>query len=179
MSRRPDWLVAQLPVGMLEDDFFRRFVQIFQDLADTIVEGVDNIPNVVDVSVAPAPFVRYLGSWIGVNVVDAALPVDLQRQIVRGYGRLLPHRGTRRGLCDLLELLSGAPAEVEDPGGIWREGDAPEVEPVVRVRVRSTGWMPPEDFVSLVRDELPAHVGLELVVGDEQVWPPVPAEVPV
>lgn len=171
MRRRPDWLISQLPVGMLDDDFFRRFSQIFQDLADTIVEQADNIPNAVDLSVAPDPFVRYLGSWIGVDAVDASLPVPTQRRIVHGYGRLLPHRGTRRGLLELLELLSGSPAEVDDPGGIWREGDSPRTAPVVRVRVASTGWMPAEDFVALVRSELPAQVGLELHVAGQQVWP--------
>lgn len=171
MSRRPDWLLAQLPVGMLEDDFFRRFTQIFQDMADTLVDQVDNIPNAVDLTVAPAELVRYLGSWIGVTTVDASLPVELQRRIVHGQGRILPHRGTKRGLLDLLELLSGQPAEVEDPGGIWREGDAPARQPVVRVRVASTGWMPAEDFVALVRDELPAHVGLELYVAGRLAWP--------
>lgn len=177
MRRRPDWLLAQLPVGMLEDDFFRRFSQIFQDMADTIVEQADNVPNVVDLAVAPDPFVRYLGSWIGAEAVDASLPVPLQRRIVRGYGQILAHRGTRRGLVELLELLSGEPAEVEDPGGIWREGDAPAREPVVRVRVASTGWMPADDFVALVRSELPAQVGLELYVADRLVWPAASQEV--
>ncbi|MGE3621662.1 MAG: phage tail protein [Acidimicrobiia bacterium] len=172
MSRRPDWLVGQLPVGLLEDDFFRRFVQIFQDVADTLMDQADNVPHVVDPTVAPPEVVRYLGSWIGVRSIDAALPVDLQRHLVRGHSRVMANRGTRQGLLDLLELLSGQPAEVEDPGGIWREGDAPRLAPVVRVRVASTGWVGEDDFVRMVREELPAQVGLELVVGGRQVWPP-------
>jgi phage tail-like protein len=177
VSRRPDWLIAQLPVGMLEDDFFRRFVQIFQDVGDTLVDQADNVANIVDPTVAPDAVVRYLGSWIGAQaLIDPSLPVDLQRRLVRAQSRILAWRGTARGLRELLELLSGAPVEIEDSGGVWRQGDAPDHPPVVRVRVESTGWVGTEDFVALVRDELPAHVGLELHVAGEQVWPRPRAE---
>ena len=51
--RREQWLLSQLPVGMVEDDFFVRFVSIFQDVATTLLDGADNIDNLVDVTVAP------------------------------------------------------------------------------------------------------------------------------
>jgi hypothetical protein len=42
-----------------------------------------------------------------------------------------------------------------------------------RHRGRTIGWVSEEDFVTLVRDELPAHVAFELFVGDRLVWPRV------
>ncbi len=36
--------------------------------------------------------------------------------------------------------------------------------------MRSTGWLPENEFVALVRDEIPAHVLAELYVGDRLVW---------
>src|SRR5437763_1081784 len=82
-SRRSDWLLGQLPMGMLDDDFFVRFVSIFQEVATTMLDDVDNLGNVVDVTVAPEPMVRWLGSWLGLSSIDPSLPHELQRRIVR------------------------------------------------------------------------------------------------
>lgn len=169
--RRDDWLVGQLPMGMLDDSFFVRFASLFQELATTLLDGVDNIPNAVDVTVAPAPFVRWLGSWIGVDHIDSSLPESLQRRIVRESGQILSWRGTRRGLVQFLELITGAPVEVEDSGGIFVAGEAGHRVPHVWMRVQSTGWIREEDFVNVVRQELPANVTYELYLRDQRLWP--------
>lgn len=169
--RRGDWLLSQLPVGMVEDDFFYRFVSIFQELSNTVVDGVDNIPNVVDPTVAPEAMVRWLGSWIGVDAVDPALPGELQRRIVRSASATLGWRGTRRGLEQFLRLMSGGPVRVEDGGGVFAEGGAPRRTAWVRMHVASTGWMSERDFASLIREEVPAHVAAELWVGDRRILP--------
>lgn len=171
MRRRPDWLVAQLPMGMLDDDFFVRYVSLFQDVATSLMEDADNIPNVVDVTVAPLEVVRWLGSWIGVTSIDSSLPDALQRRLVREGGQMLAWRGTRQGLQRWLEVVTGGPAEVTESGRIVRDGEADGEAPWVRMHVGSTGWLSSEDFVELVADELPANVRFELYVGDRQLWP--------
>lgn len=171
--RRNDWLLGQLPMGLLDDDFFIRFVSLFQDLATTLLDGVDNIPNAVDVTVAPAPMVRWLGSWIGVDNIDSSLPVGLQRRIVQESSQILSWRGTRRGLVQFLELVTGGPAVVEDSGGIFVAGDAGYRAPHVRMQVESTGWVREDDFVSLIVDELPANVTYEVWIRDRRLWPPL------
>ena len=169
--RRSDWLLSQLPMGMLDDDFFVRFVSIFQDVATTLLEDVDNLDNIIDVTVAPDAVVRWLGSWIGISSIDPSLSVELQRRIVRESAQILAWRGTRRGLQKLLELMTDGPVEIEESGGVFREGDAGTRLPFVRMRVSSTGWVPEKDFVALVADELPANVMFELFVGGRQLWP--------
>ena len=57
MSRNPEWLLQQLPSGMLNDDFFRRYMSIFQTMADTYLDHIDAIEHVFDPSVAPLPMV--------------------------------------------------------------------------------------------------------------------------
>jgi phage tail-like protein len=171
MPRRDDWLLGQLPMGMLEDDFFARFVGIFQHVSTTFLDGVDNLENVVDVTVAPESVVRWLGGWLGIDSIDSSLPHELQRRIVRESGKILAWRGTRRGLTGFLELVSGGPVEIEETGGVFAEGDAPRDPPTVVIRVESTGWVPEADFVEWVRDELPANVRFGLYVGDRQLWP--------
>jgi len=125
--RRDDWLAHQLPVGMVEDPFLARFVALLQGVADTVLHQVDSLPHLFDPAVAPDAMVRTMGRWIGIDWVDPSLPDELQRRIVREYGRLLGWRGTKRGLEQLLELISGAPATVTDTGGVFAEGEAPTV----------------------------------------------------
>ena len=169
--RRDDWLLAQLPVGMVEDEFFVRFVSIFQDVATTLLEGADNMDYVADVTVAPDPMVRWLGTWIGSDAIDPALPVEAQRRRVRIAARTLAWRGTRRGLVEFAELLSGHPVVVRDTGGVYSEGRAPRDPSRVIVTVHSTGGMPDADFAHLLRDEIPAHVYAEIFVGPRRIWP--------
>lgn len=175
MTRRSDdWLLAQLPMGMLEDDFFTRFIRIFQEVATTYMDGVDNLDHIVDPTVAPMPMVPYLGSWIGLNSIDPSLPDQLQRRIVREASSNLAWRGTHRGLVQFLEFLCDGPVEVIENGGVFREGDSPTTPARIEIRVESTGWVTAKDFVALVIDELPAHIPAEIFVGGEMVWPNIP-----
>ena len=156
--RPDDWLVGQLPVGMLEDDLLVRLVRGFQAVADTIVEGVDNIDAAADVTVAPPPMVRFLGRWVGLDLLDESTPEDVQRRMGRSWGDVLAWRGTARGLRMLLELVSGAPVDIDDGGGVYRAGESPSTPAVVRVRVRRPGWLTEDDLQAVVADEVPIHV---------------------
>lgn len=169
--RRDDWLLAQLPIGMMDDDFFCRFVGIFQEMASTLVDGADNIGNILDLTVAPEPMVQWLGSWIGMTAIDRSLPSTMQRRLVQAAGEMLAWRGTARGLRQLLELISGAPAHIAEGGGVHAEGEGSADPAWVRIHVLSTGWLTHEDFVRIVRDEVPAYVSLEVWAGSHKIWP--------
>jgi phage tail-like protein len=175
--RRDDWLLAQLPMGMLEDDFFTRFVRIFQDVATTYLQDVDNLDHLVDPAVTPMPFVPYLGSWLGVRSIDPSLPELLQRRIVTESSGILSWRGTHRGLVRFLELVCDGPVDVVETGGVYREGEAPATPARIEIRVESTGWTTTEDFVELVLDELPASIPTHIFVAGQLVWPELPQAV--
>ena len=169
-ERSPSWMLDQLPVAMLDHDFFVRFVSIFQHLGTNLLEDADNVEHLVNTTVTPTPMLPYLASWIGVETIDDSQPESLQRRIVAGAARTLTWRGTARGLRSYLELITEGPAEVEEGGGIWRAGDAPADTAWVVMRVRTTGLLELDDFVDVVRDEVPAHVRAELYVGPDRVW---------
>jgi len=173
MTRRRDWMLSQLPMGMLDDDMFVRFVSIFQDVATSLLEGADNVPNLVDTTVAPVPALSWLASWIGVTWIEPSLPGEVQRRLVRECGRALEWRGTRRGLEGMLQAVTGGEVIVADNGGVRRgtEGSAVAPDPVVHIEVQSTGWMSEDDFVVLVTDEVPANVRCEIVVNGKMLWP--------
>ena len=169
--RRDDWLLHQLPVGMTDDDFFVRFVTIFQRVADTVVHQVDGVEHAFDPTVAPDNMVRLMAEWFGVDWVDSSLDVRLQREIVMRYAELIPWRGTRRGMVELLELLTRADVEVRDTGGVFAEGEAPQDPPHVRIDVQSLGWNNRKDFAQIVRDELPATVTFTVWMAGVRIWP--------
>lgn len=177
-TRRPDgWLVRQLPVGLTDDDFFHRFVSLFEALSDSVLDGVDTLDHLLDTTVSPLPVVRYLATWLGMPTIDPDLPEELQRRLLQGAGAALQYRGTARGLTAYLRLLTGHEPVIEESGGVYRAGAAPLDAGHVRIRLDHTGgWLRDAHLRELIRDELPAHVSFELVVGGRQLWPPTPAE---
>ncbi|MET3804467.1 phage tail-like protein [Nakamurella sp. UYEF19] len=167
--RHPQWLINQLPVGMLQSDFFVRFVSIFQELGSKLMDDADLVQHIADSTVTPVPMISHLASWIGVDTIDRSLPEPLQRVILASSAKALAHRGTLKGLRNYLEMLSGGPAEVLDGGGVWPEGAAPGDVAWVRMTVQSTGHLSEDEFVAMVRDEVPAHVRAELWIDVRRV----------
>jgi phage tail-like protein len=169
--RSPHWLLEQLPPWMRDDDFLTRFVSVFEEIATTHVEHIDQLEHIFDRTVAPPAMARALGRCVGVDVLDPTLPEALQREVLLEMRALARSQGTRQRLTRLLELVTMAPVEVVDSGRVSVEGDAPLAPPHVRIVAESAGWMDRDDLVGLVRRELPASVTFELWLSDERLWP--------
>lgn len=166
----PGWLVGQLPVGMRDDDLLVRFTTIFERLGGTLRANADGIERIADPTVTTPGMLAYLGRWLGYDVLDEQLPTEHQRQIVAALGRALPWRGTAPGLRLLLEAITDGPVSVIDPGGVVGP-DEPQREPstwVVEVRVTSTGHLREHELADLVRDEVPAHLGVSLIIANPE-----------
>lgn len=177
VARSKDWLVGQLPAGMLSEDFFVRFVRIFQEQAQTLLTHADSLPHLADPQLAPPEMVRYLARWLGAPGIDDSYDEATQRAVLATIARTLPWRGTRHALVELAQLYSGGPATIADGGGVFAQGRAPADAAWVRIEVAGTGSLLTEDFLALMLDELPAHVRAQIVVGGRQVWPPSPDSV--
>lgn len=158
------WLVGQLPVGMRDDDMLVRFTTIFERLGATLRAGADGVEHVADPTVTSPAMLAYLGRWLGYDVLDERLSTDRQRRIIAALGTNLPRRGTAAGLSMLLRAVTAGPVVVEDPGAIVDcDQTLPSSGPVV-VRVTSTGHLREHELLALIRDEVPAHLHLELVI---------------
>lgn len=171
MSRHEDWLLRQLPLGMLSEDFFVRFVSIFQEQAGTLVAHADNLAHLADVRLTPPEMVRFMAQWLGLPGIDPEYSEAAQRRILQTAAATLQWRGTTTGLTRLLELYSGGPVIVSEGGGIFEQGEAPVGPAWVVMEVQSTGLLEEADFLSLVLDEVPAHVHAEVWVGQHRIWP--------
>ena len=163
------WLVDQLPGCFAGDDFLRRFMALFQELADGLRRRIDGIDHAVDASVAPPVFVRWMGGWLGVTSIDPSLPVHRQRDLVNGFGARLVQRGTRAGLKEALELVTDEPVDVRDPGAIVRDGDPQPPAGPVRISLAGTGAVSEADVVAVIGDWLPAAASAELWIGGRRV----------
>jgi phage tail-like protein len=166
----PGWLVGQLPVGMRDDDLLVRFTTIFERLGGTLRASADGIERIADPTVTTPAMLAYLGRWLGYDVLDEHLPTEHQRQIVAALGRALPWRGTAAGLRMLLEAITDGPVTVIDPGAVVGPDDSNH-DPstwVVEVHVTSTGHLREHELADLVRDEVPAHLGVSLIIADPQ-----------
>ena len=163
------WLVDQLPGCFAGDDFLRRFMGLFQELADGLRRRIDGIEHAVDVDVAPPVFVRWMGGWLGVTSIDPSVPASRQRELVVGFGGLLVRRGTRAGLRQALELVTGGPVQVRDPGAIVREGDPPPPAGPVRIELAGPGTVSEADVLAVIEDWLPVAATAELWIGARRV----------
>jgi phage tail-like protein len=170
-ARHEDWMLNQLPAGMLSEDFFVRFVRIFQAQAGTLLAHADNLPYLADRRITPPAMVRWMGEWLGLAGIDASFSEELQRQILATAGATLQWRGTTEGLRHLLELHSGGPVTVNEGGGVFEAGTAPDGPAWVVMEVQSTGLLEEADFLQLVLDEVPAHVHAEIWIGARRAWP--------
>ncbi|NLF05055.1 MAG: phage tail protein [Actinomycetales bacterium] len=175
MTRTDDWLLAQLPAALAAEDFFARFVRIFQAQGSTLLAHADNLPHLADPGVAPVELVRWMTRWLGSPGLDPSYPEDMHRAMLRTAAATLQWRGTRRGLVTLLDLVTGGQVRVSESGGVWPQDEAPDGPPWVRVEVDDAGRVGVPDLVDLVLDEVPAHVRAEIVVGGRVVWPAVAA----
>lgn len=161
----PGWLVGQLPVGMRDDDMLVRFTTIFERLGAGLREAADNVEHVADPTVTPPPMLAYMGRWLGYDLLDDDLNVDRQRGIIAALGRALPMRGTRAGLATILEAVTAGPVHIQEPGWVLDEdGEAPETTGPVVVTVTSTGHLRDHEFEAIVRDEIPAHLSVRIVI---------------
>ena len=170
--RPDDWMISRLPERIRDDPLLLRLVTVFQQLADTHLAQVDQLEHVFDPTVAPETMVRTLGQWIGLDPPDDLPEPDVRRLVVQ-MGRFAGSPGTGARLQHLLEVLSGARAEIADSGGVYRMGEAPGRAPHVEVWVSGDGRSIADDTLTAVLDaELPASVTVQVRVGDRVVLGP-------
>ncbi|MEA2718019.1 MAG: hypothetical protein QOI56_1256 [Actinomycetota bacterium] len=165
-------LADQLPACLAEDEFLRRFMGIFDEVADTVELQVANLDRLIDVAVAPEQMVQWLGHfWLDVYLLDPSMPIERRRRWVREMGRLLWLRGTADGLVGLLEQATGQQVEVSESGGVYGAGQAPPNPHHVQVWVDDAGFTTDDHLLATVHRELPAEVTFELQVGERLIWP--------
>lgn len=87
--------------------FTKRFLSIFTDIYCGIEEKIDESPGLYDPEKCPEEFVEWLGEWLSAENM-LLFPDGKKRELLLALPGLSMHRGTIRGLRELLELYCGA-----------------------------------------------------------------------
>lgn len=165
------WLSGALPLGMQVDPNLMAFVSIFEEVASTLRAGADSVSFAADVDVTSPEMVRYLGSWVGALALHPELPVRRQREIVKATGATLGRRGTAAAIRTVLAALTDGEVEIDDDGGVFREGHAPPPTGRVSVRVARLGHLRQPELVELVLSMIPAHLVVTIECAGTTIHP--------
>lgn len=158
------WLLHQLPPVLAQDTVLRGFVLALEEIADSVRERVDGIEHQLDVDLASPEMLQYVAAWLGV-ALEPSETGERQRALVRAAGETVRWRGTRYGVERMLEAATGSRVAVRDGGGVHRQGERlGPLDPVVHVRLDSTGGLTEQQVRSLLESELPVGAELSLEV---------------
>lgn len=109
-SGLPKESVEQVEV---DEDPMRRFLFLFQHSQTTLTNKIDDLSRLIDPLSTDPKFLPWLASWVGFEL-DESLPVHQQRELVRRAIRLYRTRGTRRGIEEMVKVLTAAPVRIRE-----------------------------------------------------------------
>jgi phage tail-like protein len=99
-------------VGDENTDAMRRFLFVFQHLMTTMLDKIEQLPDLTNPLTTDPRFLPWVASWVQFTL-DESLPMHQQRELVRRAIRLYRKRGTRAGVEEIVRVLTGAPARVQ------------------------------------------------------------------
>lgn len=167
----PHPLGRLLPALYQEDSFAQRFTDGLDAVLAPVLCVLDCLDAYVDPDVAPADFVAWLSSALGVEP-DDTLPLDRKRAVLRGAARAYSLHGTKRGIAAAVRALADTDPIVLDSGGVSWSTDPyatpPEPRPpVVEVRLPATAGVHAGRVDRAISDAKPAHVAHVLTLFDD------------
>ncbi|WP_411129950.1 hypothetical protein [Streptomyces sp. x-19] len=171
-------LRAILPESYRQGDFADRFIAGFDDALAPLITTLDCLDAYFNPYTAPDDVVAWMLGWTNTSLPACVGTIGRRNALLLGH-RLHGPRGTRTGLELLIRQVLGGRLELTESGGTHSSAgpEDPSV-PVpsgswVRVRVllphgtaADRPWVA-DDVAELVREWIPAHVTIEIVVADD------------
>lgn len=90
-----------------DDDFFDRYIAVFQSLYLDLERQADELPRLLDYETVPDDGLLVLAEWLGLDCDGIFTPNQL-RQMIDDLELYQGGKGTRAALCAVLELCGGA-----------------------------------------------------------------------
>ncbi|MBE9008727.1 phage tail protein [Pseudanabaenaceae cyanobacterium LEGE 13415] len=111
LSVRPDSnYVSFLPVLYREVDFISRFIKIFEQAFEPIVNSFTSMWANLDPLTAPEALLPFVSHWVAWES-DSSWDLHQQRRLIKRAIELYRWRGTRKGLRLYLHLYTGLPLD--------------------------------------------------------------------
>jgi phage tail-like protein len=104
-------LLKYLPSIYHDDDLMSRLLMLFESFLAPIEKQINTQQYYLDPRMTPPEFLNWLSSWVGL-VLDEDITEQRRRRLLVEAARLYRLRGTRRGLVEYLEIISGGKVEV-------------------------------------------------------------------
>jgi phage tail-like protein len=163
-------LGPMLPALFQEDGFAQRMMVAFDECLAPVFSTLDCLDSYLDPALAPADFIEWLASWVGVEI-DETWTLERRRKLIHDAAALYRIRGTGAGLTAHLHLYADVDPEIEESGGCaWSQtADAPlpgRAEPslVIRLHVRDGDQINPSTVRRIVEASRPAHLPFSVEV---------------
>ncbi len=99
-----------LPVVYQEVDYIHRFITIFEQAFEPVVNSFSSMWAHLDPLTAPQALLPFLAHWVDWPI-DAQLDLTHQRRLIRRAVEIYRCRGTRKGLRFYLHLYTGLPLD--------------------------------------------------------------------
>lgn len=106
--------IGQLPELFQIRDFENRFISIFQQALNPIVNSFNSMWAYLDPLTCPRALLPFLAYWVGWTY-QADWDIKQQRRLIRQAMKLYRWRGTRKGLRLYLHLYTGLPLDDHIP----------------------------------------------------------------
>ncbi|MCL2400695.1 MAG: hypothetical protein FWC91_13245 [Defluviitaleaceae bacterium] len=89
------------------NDFFTRYISIFQSMFIDVEKEVDKIPLRLDYRSAPDDDVKELSTWLGIDNTRGLFNTEKLRKLIKDIDIYQGKRGTKEALVKITELLTG------------------------------------------------------------------------
>jgi phage tail-like protein len=112
-SERRSSLLDYLPAMYAGDDFFNRFLCIFEDTIKPLQRMADDEYYYFDALTIPSESLKWLATWVAL-VLDETWSLEKRRRLILEAVELYSWRGTKRGLSDYIELYTDVQPEISE-----------------------------------------------------------------
>ncbi|BAY28077.1 phage tail protein [Calothrix sp. NIES-2100] len=106
--------ISFLPILYREVDFIGRFIKIFEEAIEPVIETFNVMWANLDSLTAPRALLPFLAHWVAWPI-DPVWDINQQRHLIRRAIELYRWRGTRKGLRLYLHLYTGLPLDEHLP----------------------------------------------------------------
>tara|TARA_B110000008_G_scaffold277672_1_gene319532 strand:+ start:5368 stop:5889 length:522 start_codon:yes stop_codon:yes gene_type:complete len=163
--REKGWLSRRLPLVMGEDPTLRSFLGMLEEISESLQLQIDQFPLLIDSSVTPTELLEWLGFFID-TPDTSALPEVKRRQLITDLGASLLRRGTRAHMEHILAAFTDGGYEINEDGGVYREGEAPTNSSKIEVRVGQLRSGTVNSLEQILQSIIPTNCALTLEVDE-------------
>jgi len=117
--------IEHFPEAYRGNDFFERYLAVFQSMFLDVEHMVDNVPRLLDYRTTPDENVEYLAEWLGIGNRRGLFSTAQLRQVIENIDLFQGIKGTKRALEEILLLLTGIRPRIMEHFQWQRPGFSP------------------------------------------------------